>query len=346
MIAAFRSCLATTAVAACLPAARATEPQVSATVPGTTAAVTSVVTEECPATVVDPCPVVQQVCGPRIIRVVVPPAVVTYKKACAPRVVEASCPAPTCSGHAASCSAAAPVCPPPAPAGRTVLVPYTYYVHVPTYGVAPGGYGAAPVGGYGMAPTYGVAPPAAYGGVPPGYGAAPPFGGVPPGYGAGPAGYGAGPGPAGYGAAPDDLRAAIASLFGKPTPKPAGDDKEECKKQLAELAKQVDKLQEEFAEFDQSSTRTKALLLEIVKQIGVKLEAHAQDIDGLKTGKTVPAGVAEWRTGVDREVAALKASLEGLDGKTVGVKLKEVRDKIDTDIKKLKDSLKPSSFNK
>src|SRR5579883_1397186 len=106
-----------------------------------------------------PCP---SACGPRT-RIVFPTPIVTFRKT-GTKVVEASCAAESCATVPSCQSCRTPVA--PAPRMMTVLVPYTYYVQVPTYGVAPAaGYGAAPTA-YGATPvTYG-APVASYGAAP------------------------------------------------------------------------------------------------------------------------------------------------------------------------------------
>lgn len=218
--------------------------------------------DPCPASCPTVCPTVR---GPRA-RIVIPHPIITFRK-CGTRVVEASCPPELCPTMAPPCQ---PSCQIPygasGPRMTTVMVPYTYYVQVPTYGVVPtAGYGAAPVS-YGAAPgAYGAAP-VAYGTAPVAYGIAPVS------YGAAPVAYGAAP------VAPPQMVYGAAPVYGAP---PADD----CKKSLGEINAKIEKLKTDVADLKKSNELHDKTLelhdLAFVETVKA-LQRHQDQINALK----------------------------------------------------------------
>lgn len=166
----------------------------------------------------------------------------------------------------------------------TVHVPYTYLVPVPTYGMMPvSGFGSAPTVGFGSSLGFGSAPSV-------GFGSSLGFGGIQT------AGFGGNiptPGFGGNGGNINEatLRAFLAAAT-KSQPKetgfgsaPAGD--EGCKKELAELSAQVEKIRIELTEFKKTNISTNEKLTEAIVKIAETLNAHTEKLNDLnkKVGK-------------------------------------------------------------
>ena len=218
------------------------------------------------------CKVHRPICGPRI-RVIVPPAEVTYRKVCPPAVESANCgsecagPPPSRDGFGAA---------PTRPTMTTIQVPYTYMVPVPTFAVMPQtnvGFGAAPVGGFGAVPQ---------------------FGGIQP-VSAANAGFGAAGNPQNEAMNEAMIRALLEAMksqskdgFGAA---PASEDS--CKKELAALNAKIEKLRTDLDAFRKEIAQNDVLLKEALIKLSEKIVIVNDKLGETKGNKTLAATIAE-----------------------------------------------------
>jgi hypothetical protein len=241
--------------------------------------------------------------GPRI-RIVVPPPQITFRKTrqavtCQPSACETAPVSRPCSNQFGGAPQQ-----PQQPSMTTINVPYTHYVPVQTYGVVPfSGVAAAPTtsfgAGFGAASNFGFGGAFGNGLVQTGG-----FGGV----------ANVGFGGAGVNTNEAALRALLASMT-KNQSKDAGfgaaPGEEGCKKELAELTAQVDKIRTELADFKKASETTNAKLAEAVLQIAQALKEHKTTLDQLDR----KIGNGFENKSLTKTIAELSTQLEELKAK-------------------------------